>query len=143
MTINPTRIEQERRILQTYFPKRFVFVGLNTDNPYVDLGLQSNSKKVYRIRIELPLDYPNSLPEVFMTLPKPLKKYDGSAMTEVSHAMHTLSPSNGDVQICHYKAENWNPNVTLYRIVLKVRIWIEAYEGHLRTGEDIDEFLNS
>lgn len=143
MAINPKRIEQEQIILQRYFAKRFVFVGLNTINPYVDLGLQSNSKKVYRIRVELPSDYPNSLPKVFMTLPKPLRNHAGSPITEVSHAMHTLSPSNGDVQICHYKPGNWNPNVTIYKIALKVRIWIEAYEGHLRTGKDIDSFLKS
>ena len=143
MAINLLRIQQEQVILQKYFANRFAFVGLNTTKPYVDIGLQSNSKAVYRIRVELPEDYPNSLPKVFMTLPKPLKNRNGRDMTEVSHSMHTLSPSNGDVQICHYKVENWTPNVTIYKIALKVRIWIEAYEGHVRTGKDIDDFLKS
>lgn len=139
------RLRMEHQIMQMNFPKRFVFV-MNTPMPYVDLGLRSNSDKTYRLRIMIPNDYPNSLPKVYMTFPKPLRDYDGRDLKEkdYSHDMHLLGPDdNGNIQLCHYKDENWHANVTLYKIALKARIWIEAYEGHLRTGRPIDAFVRS
>ena len=142
------RLRMEEQILEMMFPNRYVFVGIGTASPYVDVGLRSNSGNAYRIRIMLPLDYPNSLPKVLLTYPQPLYMYDGRNFLDIKtgddmHKMHVLSPNEGFIQLCHYKNENWHPNVTIYRVALKARIWIEAYEGHKRTGQPIDHFLHS
>jgi len=139
------RLRMEEQILEMQFPNRYVFVGIGTESPYVDVGLRSNAGNAYRIRIMLPLDYPNSLPKVLLTYPQPLYTSDAQNLLDVgvSHAMHTLSPESGFIQLCHYKQDNWHPNVTIYKVALKARIWIEAYEGHKRTGQPIDHFVHS
>ena len=63
-------------------------------------------------------------------------------MLQASHSMHTLTGENGCVRVCHYGYEDWAPNrITLYQIIIKVRIWLEMYEWHLKTGKTLDEFL--
>ena len=32
--------------------------------------------------------------------------------------------------------------VSIYKIYIKCRLWLEMYEAHLRTGKNIDFFLN-
>jgi hypothetical protein len=32
--------------------------------------------------------------------------------------------------------------VSLYKILMKARLWLEAYEQHLRRGEPIDKYLS-
>ncbi|WP_265263088.1 hypothetical protein [Spirulina subsalsa] len=74
--------------------------------------------------------------------PSPLRGFLGQDMKayETSSMMHTLSPDTyGYVQICHYR--DWLPNLTLYKVVLKGRLWLEALEAHKRTGQPIDHFL--
>jgi len=73
--------------------------------------------------------------------PYPLKGFLGKDMKEhgTSPSMHTLNPRDGYLEICHYR--NWLPNLTLYKVVLKGRLWLEALEAHKRTGQPIDKFL--
>lgn len=141
--MTPQRLQYETAILERYFPKRYKFENLNLGNELLDVGVKTQSGKVYRLNIKLQADYPNSLPEVYVVYPLPLRKYNGSEIEGASHNMHTLSNDGGKIQLCHFKRENWNPNQSLYKIVLKARIWLEAYEGHLRTGKPIDDYLNS
>ena len=59
-----------------------------------------------------------------------------------SAEMHLLDPDeHGHPQICHYRDDVWTPNVTLYKVVMKGRFWLEAYEAHMRTGKAIDTYL--
>ncbi len=55
--------------------------------------------------------------------------------------MHTLGVRDGSTLICHFKPSRWVPSNILYLVALKGRIWLEAYEGHLRTGNRLDNFL--
>jgi ubiquitin-protein ligase len=141
--MTPQRLQMETLILEKYFPKRFRFENSGLSNELLDVGVKTQSGNVYRLNIELENDYPNALPKVYVVYPLPLLKHDGSAISGASHSLHTLGNDGEKIQICHYKSENWNPNQSLYKIVLKARIWLEAYEGHLRTGKAIDDYLTS
>jgi hypothetical protein len=139
----PQRLQHEISILDRYFPRRYKFESLYLPGELLDVGVKTQSGKVYRLNIRLKQDYPNSLPEVYVVHPTPLRKFDGSRIDGASHEMHTLGNDGEKVQICHFKRENWNPNQSLYKIILKGRIWLESYEGHLRTGKAIDDYLTS
>lgn len=141
--MTPQRLQQEIAILEKYFPRKYKFENLYLENELLDVGVKTQSGKVYRLNIKLMTDYPNSMPSVFVTFPLPLLKKDGSVISGTSHDMHTLSNDDYNVQICHFKPENWNPNQSLYKVILKARIWLEAYEGHLATGNPIDNYLTS
>lgn len=141
--MTPQRLQFETSILERYFSKKYKFENLFLPNELLDVGIKTQSGKVYRVNIRLESDYPNSLPEVYLVYPLPLRKFDGSEINGASHFMHTLSNDGNKIQICHFKRENWNPNQSLFKILIKVRIWLEAYEGHLRTGKNIDDYLNS
>jgi ubiquitin-protein ligase len=141
--MTPKRLQHETAVLERYFPKKFQFVNLNESNEYLDVGVKTQSGKVYRLHIRLKANYPSTLPKVYVVWPTPLTDYFGDPMKSTSHDMHTLSSDGSFVQICHFKKENWTPIQSLYKIVMKSRIWLEAYEGHLRTGRPIDVFLNS
>ena len=58
--------------------------------------------------------------------------------------MHTLSNGpNGEVQICHWRQNRWHSGITLNKVILKVILWLEAYEQHLVTGQSINEFVRT
>lgn len=59
----------------------------------------------------------------------------------MSASMHTLAPVEGRVAVCHYRPDRWDERKTLYLVLLKVRLWLEALEGHRRTGKPMDDFL--
>ena len=67
---------------------------------------------------------------------------DGEEMRNCSATMHTLQSENGHTRICHYGPSSWTPNVSIYKIYVKCRLWLEMYEAHLRTGNNIDYYLN-
>lgn len=141
--MTPQRLKIETTILEKFFPNKFKFENLNQSNEYLDVGVKVQSGKVYRLKIVLAKDYPNAMPAVYITYPLPLYKKDGSRIAGASHDMHTLTNDNDNIQICHYRSEKWHLNVTLYKVILKARVWLEAYEGHLRTGKPVDDYLKS
>ena len=109
----------------------------------VVFAAQTNSKKVYTIKIDLTGNFPYDIPKVFITSPKPLLDRNGASMLGPSHSMHTLSGENGCVRVCHYGTIDWHPNVSLYQVIVKVRIWLEMYEAHLKTGRPLDYYLTT
>ncbi|WP_204102275.1 MULTISPECIES: hypothetical protein [Spirulina sp. CCY15215] len=134
-----SRLSTERQILNKYFPAFDWINPTDSNKTYVKGILKTNSGNNYIIGVYLSSDYPNSQPNMFVL--SPLQGYLGKDFSEhgASASMHTLSPSNGCVKICHYKG--WTPNLTLYKVILKGRIWLEAFESHKRTGKTIDSFL--
>jgi len=139
--MTPERLQLEILLLEKYFPKRFRFVNLYLPDEYLDVGWKTQNGTVYRLNIRLNADYPNSLPRVYVVYPLPLLKKNGAVLSGASHEMHTLSNDGEMIQICHFKTEKWNPNQSLYKIILKARIWLECYERHLATGETVDSFI--
>ncbi len=136
------RYQIELGVLQnsTIKSKQYKFMDMDTPYPYLAVAIQTNSLRCYVVKIDLSDNYPYNIPKVFITSPKPLLTRSGGSMLQASHSMHTLTGENGCVRVCHYVI-GWAPNrITLYQIIIKVRIWLEMYECHLKTGKTLDEF---
>jgi hypothetical protein len=138
--MNATRKIYETAVLKRYFANRFLFT-LDGRKEVLLVGVKSQSGNVYQIRIELSEIYPLEMPNAFIVYPKGLKNYKGKRLPAFSHEMHILENDAKGVQICHFVHGNWNPNQSLYKVVLKVKIWIESYEGYLKNGKPINDYL--
>jgi hypothetical protein len=135
------RLNKEFATLKTVLKdKAFQFLDFNTAKPNLVVAQQTNSGRVYTIKIDLS-DFPNNIPDVFITRPSPLKTIAGNPMLEASHTMHTLCGENGCTKVCHYGPQDWSSNVSLYHVIIKIRFWLEAYETHLKTGEPLSNYL--
>jgi hypothetical protein len=133
------RLLIEKQILGKFFPNFQWINPSNSENTKVEGNLKANTQMFYKIRIYVPHDFPNSKPDlVAMT---PITGYMGRDLKEVSREMHTLSPRDGFINICYIRSSDWVPSKTLYSIVIKGRLWLEALEFHKQTGEPIDQLL--
>lgn len=121
-------------------PNMFRFCDMDSDLPYLKMVAITNSKNIYTLRVDLD-QFPESIPKVFVT--KMLKSKSGRDLDSPSHEMHTLSSEYGFTRICHYGNSSWTPNVALNKVYLKCRVWLEAYEAHLKTGENLCEYLGT
>jgi hypothetical protein len=135
------RLQKEFEIMDQYFPDLYL-VKVGTQD-CVEGYMYTNSKTPYKIRLYIPTDLPYSVPEVVITYPNPIKDFYSRDLTihGASPAMHLLGSKDGYPKICTYKAERWNSNVTFYKVLMKVRLWLEALDGHIRTGQPMDYFL--
>lgn len=141
--ITQQRLQAEKQALDYGFPRRYVIQNLNTSDAFIDLGLRTNAGRTYRLKIVLE-DFPYSKPDVYVIYPTGLRDYNGKRLSDygVSASMHLLTPDYDDnIQLCHYSDAVWHSNVTLYKVALKCLVWLNAYDGHLRTGEPLDYFL--
>lgn len=133
------RFNLEKNVLERYLPSNtYVFKDTSTDNPYVLMAAKTNSGNVYTLRVDL-RGFPNSQPRVFVT--RMLRDINGVNLDYASSSMHTLPSEYGYTRICHYGAASWGPNVSLYKVYIKCRLWLEMYELHLQTGNPIDHYL--
>ena len=135
-----SRYQAELSVLSHRLPvNAYRFRNMNTDHPDILMAARTNSGNIYTLRIDLS-NFPMSVPKAFVT--KMLKNKAGQDMEGVSAAMHTLESENGQTRICHYGSNAWTPNVSIYKVYVKCRLWLEMYEAHLRTGHAIDYYLN-
>jgi len=137
-----TRLDLEKDALKQYFPN-FKIQDPFGENPGVIGKLRSNTGKEYVIWMALGA-FPNEAPELYILKPEFMRSYDGTLLSEIgmNSKMHLLeSDDYGHPQICHYNDRFWHPNVSLYKILMKARFWIEAYEQHLSHGNPIDTYL--
>ena len=138
--MDTARLNLEKSVLQRYLPSNtYVFKDTSTSHPYVLMAAKTNRGNVYTIRIDLD-EFPNDVPHAFVT--KMLKTKAGKNMDGASSSMHTLSSEHGYTRICHYGPSFWNPNVSIYKVYIKCRLWLEMYELHLQTGKPMDYWLN-
>lgn len=140
--ITTQRLKIEQQALDFGFPKRYVFHNLGSGNEWLEVGLRTNAGKTYRLKILLD-DFPLKCPEVFVFQPNNLRDFNGKLLKDygVSATMHLLGPdSQGNIKLCHY-GDKWHGNVTLYKVALKCLVWLNCYDGHLRTGQPIDHYL--
>ena len=130
----------ELQVLQKKLPPNlYRFMDMDTAEPYLVAGARTNRGNVYTLRIEL-ADFPLRLPKVFVT--RMLADCNGHPLDSSSASMHTLPSENGRTRLCHYGVDSWTPMVSLYKIYVKCRLWLEMYELHLQTGHPIDYYLN-
>ena len=81
---------------------------------------------------------------MYVVKPKRLRDYHGQLLVEkgTSSEFHLREPLNGSPQICYYNDRFWNPFITLSKILIKGRLWLETYEQHMRSGETISYYLS-
>ncbi len=108
---------------------------------------KTNSQRLYKLYSQIPSAYPYEHPKIYVSDPNPLWGYMNSRTINsygVSHQMHTMGNGpNNEVQICHWRSDRWHSGITLNRVVIKVILWLEAYEQHLSTGQPISDFVRS
>ena len=135
-----SRFESERQVLLSRVGENlFRFFNVASDDAYVVMGARANGGNVYTLRIEL-AGFPYEIPAVYVT--RMLRDRDGNMLDQPSASMHVLFPKSGWTRICHYGSESWTPRVSIFKVYVKCRLWLEMYELHLRTGHPIDYYLN-
>lgn len=142
------RLILENQILQRDGLSQFQIYKSNDGSSYFLWGThRTNSANAYEIRSPIPRGYPSSRPPVYVWKPNPLRGYSYNMTINdygVSHDMHTLSNGpNGEVQICHWRDERWHSGITLNKVMIKVMLWLEAYEQHLSSGDPITNFVRT
>ena len=138
--MDSSRYQAELTVLARKFPANaYRFFGVGTECPYLRIGARTNSGNVYTFHMDLSA-FPLHQPKVFVT--RMLKDRNGNDLACASCNMHTLTSENGWTRICHYGPVSWTPAVSIYKVYVKCRLWLEMYEAHLRTGHPIDYYLN-
>lgn len=135
------RLAIEERLLQRHFgPGVRVQEPGRPDLRGVVGRLTSNGGTVYTFWMPLAA-FPHQAPALYVVDPA-LVTPDGRALPECSHRMHTRDRNeHGHPQICHYHDAFWREDITLFKVVMKLRLWIEAYEAYRRTGKPISNYL--
>lgn len=139
------RLAFERKVLEGYFRNKVKWINpTDQDATKVEVSITSSNDKEYTLRVYLPSDFPNSCPSMIVSFPcHCLKKKDGSFLNGSSGEDHTLSSKDGCTQICHSRSGLWQNDYTLYQVVTKGLVWLEAYELHLWTGDPLDTYLQA
>ena len=138
--MTPARYQAELAVLRQKLPGNlFLFCDMNTDHPHVRFGARTNRHNIYTIDVQL-ANFPEEVPPVFVT--QMLHDAQGNPLDECNGSMHTLTSENGWTRICHYGFMSWTPAVSLFKIYVKARLWLEMYEQHLHSGKPIDYYLN-
>ena len=135
--LKPERRQLEKRLLAHFFPKFRLHQNTAIGT------LQTNSHSLYYVAVDLRL-FPLQEPVVKVVSPR-LRDAFGDLLIDrpSSMRMHHLGPDeHGSLKLCLHVPGDHDPRDTLYKSILKARIWLEAYEAHLRTGDPIDELLN-
>jgi len=135
------RLALEGKLLERYQPD-FQFYD-PTGDTYIQGWIQTNGGNRYQLRAQLDDGFPYTEPDLFVVNPKTLWLQGGRGTVNslgVSHAFHVLGTgTDGCVQICHIR--DWDASITLVKVLLMGILWCEAYDAHLRTGQDICDFL--
>ncbi len=132
------RFELEKEVLRKKLPSNFYrFDDIGTDKACLSAAARTNNDKLYTMKIELK-DFPEKPPRVFVT--EELMDNDGMAL-QCCHEMHCYGTEEGRTQLCHYPDGAWTPRVSLYKVYIKCRLWLELYEIYKETGKTIDQLI--
>ena len=141
------RLTYENQVLQNDGMPQFQIYRDQGSGYYLLGHHRTSANHSYTLWSPIPLGFPNSRPHLYISTPNPLRGFDRNSTINdygVSHRMHTLSNGpNGEVQICHWRDERWHSGITFNKVMIKAMLWLEAYEQHLTTGQDIDEFVRT
>lgn len=133
------RYHDENAILDNYLGARqYSFGGMDTNRPFLKIAVKTNNGKVYVLYYDLST-IPSTKPKVYVT--QMLRTQRGELMDSPNAANHTLTSWNNWTQLCHYADDQWTPDITLWHVFLKCRVWLEVYQTHLRTGVDMGRLL--
>ncbi|MBL7223901.1 MAG: hypothetical protein ISS72_08610 [Candidatus Brocadiae bacterium] len=135
------RLAFEEKLVARYMPD-FRFYD-RTGHTYIDgWARTSGGANRYRLRITLPARYPYAKPQLYVISPRPMWMRGGRRTVNslgTSHAFHCNNNGGGPVHVCY--AGTWAASMTCVTVLLRGLLWLEAYEGHLRTGRNLADFL--
>jgi len=141
-----SRLDFEKPIMRLEMPQ-FRLFQFGDDCYFSGWQTTATMQRQYELKLVMPSWYPDQMPSLYVTSPLILYKYNNRKTVNddtVSHAFHTMGNGPlGCVQICHYNNESWDASKTCVGVFTKGILWLEAYEGHLKTGRNIADILNS
>ena len=136
------RLAFEEQILAKELPQ-FRFQNRHQDTFISGYQGANGPYRRYQLKLVLTCHYPYEMPNLYVVSPITLRKSCVCCTVNaegVSRAFHTRSNGPGGcVQICHFGS--WVSTNTCVKVFLKGIAWIQAYENHLSTGEDLADFL--
>jgi len=135
------RLAMEEKLL-AHHASNFHFYNRTGDTYIEGWANTSEGDSRFKLRLELPPDFPYDKPGLYVVDPSVLWMYGHRGRINdlgTSHAFHVHDNGGGYVKICH--TEDWDASITCVKILIKGHLWLEAYVSHLRTGEDIASFL--
>jgi hypothetical protein len=141
--VDNARLRIEETVLESSFKGAFRLTCDTGGAANLDIDVTVPGGGTYGLLLVAAPDYPSSMPDAYLVRPLVLRDFHGRELLAISpsHDMHLLKPAGRFVRLCHYKPENWHPNVTLYKVVLKCMIWLVAYENHLQSGRPVTDYL--
>jgi ubiquitin-protein ligase len=110
------RLHNEQRALAENF-RQFSFRQNSKGELYVSGGLRTNKGRVYQIRIEIPPNYPHSIPYVF-------------PIGWEANCPHAYKAGN----LCIMRPDQWRPIFSLAFVVAKVALWLNKYDVYRAKG---------
>ncbi|XP_068719349.1 uncharacterized protein [Montipora capricornis] len=142
------RLGYEKGILTKYFGSKVSWINPTArGDTRVEVRVTCTNDNKYTLRVYLPSDFPNACPSMVVIPPSSkwfsyyLRTKNGDKMNDLSASYHTLEGIDGFTCICHFNKSLWTDNNTIYQVVMKGMIWLEAYEAHRRTGKSMEAFL--
>ena len=140
-TTQRQRLAFEKSLLEQYFRNRVTWIDPTGDTK-VEVRVTCSNDRQHTLRVYLPSDYPNSVPDMIVKTPgmTTVKSRSGGEMSGGS-TDHIIGTRDGCTKICHFKPDLWKDDNTLYQVIMKGLIWLEAYEAHLRTGRNLNAYL--
>ena len=112
------RLAIEKQTLEKYFRHGITWIDPQQETK-VEVLLKSNSDKVYKLRLYIPKDFPNSCPILVVVQPKLLLLQNGSRLPEQSYTFHTLADKDDFHRVCHFYPPHWTQDITLYQVFIK------------------------
>lgn len=110
------RLHTEQRLLAENF-RQFSFRQDRKGNVYVTGALRTNAGRAYQVNIELPPDYPHSIPFIFPVGWK-------------ADCPHAYKAGN----LCIMRPDQWRPIFSLAFVVSKVALWVNKYDVYRAKG---------
>ena len=147
--MNPKRYKAECEVfhMKGLSPEMAQFYDLGTAKAHLEMFARTNDGTLYKMYFDLKT-FPEFVPDVHVTRvlsdgkTEALTDSHGTSLDGCSAEMHTLtSLKEGWTRICHYNPRLWTPNVSLYKIYVKVCIWLNVYEASRKNGNTIDHYL--
>lgn len=132
------RLVLEKNRLNKYFSGKVKWIDQHTDNIKVEVTVSTNSNQSYCLRVYVPRDFPNSVPQLVVRhSQKPMPNWGLSGTT------HTLTRRDGYLRFCYYDPAHWGASHYFEEIFLKGLVWLEAYGSSVSTGKKMNYFLRN
>lgn len=135
------RLAFEEHLLTREFPHFSFYDRPNAGQTSVRGEHTTSAHNTYRLYVWIKEAFPYEIPALYVTKPCPLYGYRGKTIQSwgTSSKMHVWAPDwDNYVKICHRRVENWTASDTIIGVLMKGLLWLEAFEAHCVTGQNID-----